>query len=75
MIYYFVKNKIHIKVKTFLKRGFNVRKGIYGIYCYCGFQGDGKTYSCVEFVKDNKNDIILFSNVDISGVDYISYKI
>lgn len=74
IVYYFIKNKLKIKVKTFFKRGFQVRKGIYGIYCYCGFQGDGKTYSCVEYVKDNKNNIILFSNVDISGINYISYK-
>lgn len=74
LIFYMIKNKVKIKVKTFFKRGFKVAKGIYGIYCYCGFQGDGKTYSCVEYVKDNQNDIILFSNVDITGVDYISYK-
>lgn len=74
LIYYMIKNKVKIKVKTFFKRGFQVRKGIYGIYCYCGFQGDGKTYSCVEYVKDNKDNITLFSNVDISGIDYIQYR-
>ena len=75
LVYVFVKNKLKIKVKTFFKKGFKVRKGIFGIYCYCGFQGDGKTYSCVEYVKDNQKDIMLFSNVDISGLDsYISYK-
>ena len=65
IIYYFIKNKIKIKWKTFLKKGFKVKKGIFGIYCYCGFQGDGKTYSCVEYIVDNEKDINLFSNVII----------
>ena len=76
LIYVFVKNKLKIKIKTFFKKGFKVRKGIYGIYCYCGFQGDGKTYSCVEYVKDNENDILLFSNVEIGGFknNYVQYS-
>ena len=74
LIVYIVKNKIKIKIKTFFKRGFKVRKGIFGIYCYCGFQGNGKTYSCVEYVKDNQNAITLFSNVDITGIDYCKYN-
>ena len=41
--YYCIKNKIKVKFKTFLKKGFKINKGIYGIYCYCGFQGNGKT--------------------------------
>ena len=43
LIYYCITNKIRIKFKTFFKKGFKVKKGIYGIYCYCGFQGNGKT--------------------------------
>ena len=74
LIVYMVKNKIKIKIKTFFKRGFKVRKGIFGIYCYCGFQGNGKTYSCVEYVKDNQDAITLFSNVDITGIDYCKYN-
>lgn len=73
-IYYCFKNKIKIKFKTFLKRGFKVKKGIYGIYCYVGFQGNGKTYSCVEYVIDNYNNIQLFSNVKINNINYIYYN-
>ena len=73
-IYYCFKNKIKIKFKTFLKRGFKVKKGVYGIYCYVGFQGNGKTYSCVEYVIDNYNNIQLFSNVKINNVNYIYYN-
>lgn len=74
IIYYFITNKIKIKVKTFFKKGFKVNKGIFGIYCYCGFQGNGKTYSCAEYVYDNRNDITLFSNVKLNYNDYIYYN-
>lgn len=73
-IYYCFKNKIKIKFKTFLKRGFKVKKGVYGIYCYVGFQGNGKTYSCIEYVIDNYNNIQLFSNVKINNINYIYYN-
>lgn len=59
------QEKIKIKWKTFLQKGFEVKRGIFGIYCYCGFQGEGKTYSCVEYVHDNEFNINLFSNVHI----------
>lgn len=74
VIYYCFKNKIKIKFKTFLKRGFKVKKGVYGIYCYVGFQGNGKTYSCIEYVIDNYNNIQLFSNVKINNINYIFYN-
>lgn len=74
VVYYCFKNKIKIKFKTFLKRGFKVKKGVYGIYCYVGFQGNGKTYSCIEYVIDNYNNIQLFSNVKINNINYIYYN-
>lgn len=73
-IYYCIRNKIKIKFKTFFKKGFKVKKGIYGIYCYVGFQGDGKTYSCCEYVLDNYSNIQLFSNVKINNINYTYYE-
>ena len=36
-----------IKLKTFFRKGFIPKKGRFGVYCYCGKQGSGKTYSVV----------------------------
>lgn len=66
IIIYFWRNKIKIKWKTFTKKGFKVNRGIFGIYCYCGFQGNGKTYSCVEYIYDNEDNVNVFSNVHIN---------
>lgn len=59
-----------IKFSTFFKRGFKVDRGVFGVYCYCGKQGSGKTYSVIEFLLKNKNKKI-YSNVkSIKGVKY-----
>lgn len=66
--------KVKIKWKTFLKRGFLPARGNFGIYCYCGAQGRGKTYSVVEYLLDNKDKIEVFCNIDgITGINYTYY--
>lgn len=58
-----IKFKVKIKLKSFLKRGFLPSRGKFGIYCYCGKQGKGKTYSVVEYMLDNKSKSIYLCNV------------
>lgn len=63
-----------IKFKTFLKKGFAPRRGKFGVYCYCGKQGSGKTYSCVEFLLNNSN-LPIYANVNsIKGCDYTYFN-
>lgn len=63
-------NKIKIKWKTFFKKGFKIDRGLYGVYCYDGKQGNFKTYSVVEYLLQNK-DKRIYSNVkSIKGVKY-----
>lgn len=59
-----------IKFSTFLKKGFAPKRGKFGVYCYCGKQGSGKTYSAVEFLLNNSH-MPIYSNVStIKGIDY-----
>lgn len=64
---------VRIKFKTFLKKGFAPKRGKFGVYCYCGKQGSGKTYSCVEFLKEHSNQKI-YSNVHLSGINYTYFN-
>lgn len=62
--------KTKIKLKTFFKKGFAPKRGKFGVYCYCGKQGSGKTYSAVEFLLNNSK-MPIYSNVEsIKGIDY-----
>lgn len=64
------QNKIRIKWKTFFKKGFAPTRGKFGIYCYCGKQGQGKTYSAVEYLLQNKDKRIYSNVTTIKGVKY-----
>lgn len=70
VIYLLCVYHVKIKFKTFFKKGFKVDKKPYGVYCFCGKQGKGKTYSVVEFLKDHK-DMKIFANISsLKGVKY-----
>jgi len=58
-----------VKIKTFFKKGFAPKRGKFGVYCYCGKQGKGKTYSAVEFLNEN-NSMPIYSNVHIKDIKY-----
>lgn len=74
IVIYCISNKVHIKFKTFLKAGFRPARGIFGVYCYTGKQGRGKTYSIVEYLLDNKDKSVVFCNIaDIKGLDYFYF--
>lgn len=69
---YIVKNKIKIKFKTFLRKGFRAQRGNFGVYCYCGKQGRGKTLSVIEFLNDNK-DMPIYANISSIDKNKINY--
>ena len=59
----FALRKVKIKWKTFFHRGFKKETKPYGVYCYCGKQGKGKTYSVIEFLSNNK-DKKIYANIN-----------
>ena len=69
-----IKKKVRIKFRTFKTKGFRPERGNFGVYTYCGKQGKGKTYSLVEYLIDNKDNIVIFNNVaDVKGLDYFHF--
>lgn len=64
-----------IKFKTFFKKGFAPKRGRFGVYCYCGKQGSGKTYSVVEFLKNQDKDVKIYSNISsLQGINYTYFN-
>lgn len=47
-------DKIHIDLKSFFRKGFKKTDNCFGLFCYCGKQGKGKTYSAVKFCIEQK---------------------
>lgn len=74
ILYLIFIRKIKIKFKTFLKKGFKINRGVFGVYCYCGKQGSGKTYSVVEFLKEN-SDLPIYANIKtIHEIEYTYFE-
>lgn len=63
IVSYLIKNKLVIHFGTLFRKGFKKSKDTYGIYTFVGFQGDGKTYSCVDFIDKIRGDKKVITNV------------
>lgn len=63
------KYKVSIDLPTFFKKGFQARRGKFGVYCFCGKQGSGKTFSTVNFILKHL-DMPIYSNVHLKDIDY-----
>ena len=72
----YLKYVLHlsIKLKTFFRRGFSPDRGDFGVYCYCGKQGRGKTYSVIEFLRENKDKKIYCNIPNIKGIKYTYFN-
>lgn len=64
-----IRFKVTIDLPSFLKKGFRARRGKYGVYCFCGKQGSGKTFSTVLFLSKHSNYHI-YSNITLRGIKY-----
>lgn len=49
-----IKKKLIIRFDTFFRKGFAKIEDRYGVYCWVGKQGDGKTYSLVDWLTEIK---------------------
>ena len=67
--------KVKFKWKTFFKKGFSPTRNKFGVYCYCGKQGKGKTYSVVEFLKNECKGKKIYANIKtLRDVDYTYFS-
>ena len=75
LIIYCIKSHIRIKWRTFLKKGFKPNRGKFGVYCYCGKQGSGKTYSVVEYLRSVPKTKKIYANISsLNGISYTYFN-
>lgn len=65
LIYLKFSLKLSVDLKTFFRKGFKKIDNKFGLFCYCGKQGSGKTYSAVKFCIDRKlsDNSVIITNV------------
>jgi hypothetical protein len=75
LIIYCIKSHVKIKWRTFLKKGFKPNRGKFGVYCYCGKQGSGKTYSVVEYLRSVPKNKKIYANISsLNGINYTYFN-
>lgn len=55
LIMFIIRSKLHIDWKSLFKVGFSKSDNAFGLYTYTGKQGEGKTYSAIKFISEQKN--------------------
>lgn len=70
LIYYCWSNHIKIKWLSFLKKGFLPDRGKFGVYCFCGKQGQGKTLNIVNYLKEHQDKKIFCNIKSLKGIEY-----
>ncbi len=67
LIIYYMKFVLKLSVdwKSLYRKGFQKIDNAFGLFCYCGKQGHGKTYSAVKFCIEEKlrRNCIIITNV------------
>lgn len=68
--------KIYIDFISLFRKGIKVQDSIYGVYCFTGFQGSGKTMNAVDFLARNAMGARkkIYTNIDSLKLkhDYIN---
>ena len=54
LFYKIYTEKIHVDFKSFFRKGFKKKDNKFGLFCYTGKQGKGKTYSAIKFITEQK---------------------
>lgn len=64
-------NKIHIDWGSILRKTIALDTAVFGVYCFCGKQGSGKTYSLTKYVLKEAKGRTIYSNVQsLRGIDF-----
>lgn len=67
-------NRIYIDWESVLRSTIPLDRGIFGVYCFTGHQGSGKTYSLNKYIRKNCMDKKIYSNITLQDIDYTPIK-
>lgn len=75
LIYAKFQYKISIDWASILQPTIPLDMGVFGVYCFTGKQGSGKTYALTKYVKKHVDEATkIYSNMTIKGIEYTELK-
>ena len=64
------QSKIRIDFNSFLMPTLPLKLGVFGVYCFTGKQGSGKTYSLNKFIRKHAKGKKIYSNLTLKDMEY-----
>lgn len=68
--YLVLAGKVRFDFPSFFRKTIALDRGLFGVYCFTGKQGTGKTYSLTKFVLKRAKYYNVYSNLTIKGIEY-----
>lgn len=68
--YVLINTRTRIDLPSFFHPTLPLHRGIFGVYCFTGHQGTGKTYSLNKYVRKHAGDRVIYSNMQLDNLDY-----
>lgn len=62
--------KINIDWRSMVQKTLWLDRGVFGVYCFTGHQGSGKTYSLNKFIRRESRGRKIYSNITFKDFDY-----
>lgn len=71
-LFFMVTSHIKIDLKSFIMKSLPLNRGVFGVYCFTGKQGSGKTYSLNKFIRKYRKEkgAVIYSNITLINYDY-----
>lgn len=67
----FWRNKIAVDWASIPQRTIPLDTGVFGVYCFTGKQGSGKTYALTKYIKKHvRPGQKIYSNLTLQGIEY-----
>lgn len=70
LLFVWFRSKINIDWKSFLMPTMPLDIGVFGVYCFTGHQGSGKTYSLTKFIMRHAKGKKIYSNLTLNDIEY-----
>jgi len=64
------RSKIHIDWGSIPRPTLPLATGVFGVYCFTGKQGSGKTYSVNKFIRKHAKGKKIYSNLTFKNLEY-----
>jgi len=65
-----VRSKVNIDWRSIVSPTLPLLTGVFGVYCFTGKQGSGKTYSLNKFIRKHAKGRKIYSNVTLFDLQY-----